>query len=103
MISLFKKIFSSDYVDLREIIRKGAMIIDVRSEKEFAQGHIKDSLNIPLEKIASKAEELKKHNHIVLCCRSGNRSGMAERTLRLKGLKHVTNGGSWTQVSNYIN
>jgi rhodanese-related sulfurtransferase len=103
MFSLFKKIFSSQTVDLSELIKNGALIVDVRSPAEFAGGHVKNSINIPLEKIASKAEEFKLHAHIIVCCRSGNRSGMAERTLKSKGLKNVSNGGSWQNVNNHIN
>ncbi len=103
MFSLFKNIFSSKTVDLRELLKNGALVVDVRSPSEFASGHVKNSINIPLEKIASKAEELKAHDHVIVCCRSGNRSGMAERTLRAKGLKHIINGGSWQNVNNHMN
>ena len=101
MLSLFKKIFSAKTADLRELIKAGALIVDVRTEAEFADAHVKNSLNIPLEKIGSKAEELKQHSYIIVCCRSGNRSGMAERILKSKGLRNVSNGGSWQNVNNY--
>lgn len=99
MLSLLKKLFSSNSVDLSQIIKDGATIIDVRSKAEFATGHVKGSINIPLEQIASSVEKLKAYNHIVVCCRSGNRSGAAKRTLESKGLKNVTNGGSWQNVN----
>jgi phage shock protein E len=101
MLSLLKKLFKSTEVDLSQLIKDGATIIDVRSKGEFATGHVKGSINIPLEQIATSIAKLKSHSHIITCCRSGNRSGMALRTLKSKGLKNVTNGGSWQNVNQY--
>lgn len=101
MFSIFKKLFSSNSVDLAQLIKDGAVIIDVRSKAEFATGHVNGSINIPLEQISLNADKLKKHNHIITCCRSGNRSGMAKRTLESMGFKNVTNGGSWQNVNQY--
>lgn len=101
MLSLLKKLFKTTEVDLSQLIKDGATIIDVRSKGEFATGHVKGSINIPLEQIATSIDKLKSYNHIITCCRSGNRSGMAMRTLKSKGLKNVTNGGSWQNVNQY--
>ncbi len=101
MLSLLKKLFKSTEVDLSQLIKDGATIIDVRSKGEFVIGHVKGSINIPLEQIATSIDKLKSHSHIITCCRSGNRSGMALRTLKSKGLKNVTNGGSWQNVNQY--
>lgn len=102
MLSIFKNLFKSTTVDLAQLIKDGAVIVDVRSKAEFATGHVKGSINIPLEQIAANADKLKKHTAIIVCCRSGNRSGMAQRTLQSKGLKNVTNGGSWQNVNQYV-
>ncbi len=101
MISLFKNLFKSTRVDLAQLIKEGAVIVDVRSKAEYATGHVKGSLNIPLEQVGSSSDKLKSYNHIITCCRSGNRSGMAKRTLEAKGFKNVTNGGSWQNVNQY--
>ena len=101
MLSLLKKLFKSTEVDLSQLIKDGATIIDVRSKGEFATGHVKRSINIPLEQIATSVDKLTSHSHIITCCRSGNRSGMAMRTLKSKGLKNVTNGGRWQNVNQY--
>ncbi len=90
-------------VNLADLIQKGALIVDVRSSSEFASGHAKNAINIPLEKIGTALEQLKQQNHIIVCCRTGNRSEMAMRTLRSKGIKNVSNGGSWQNVNNHIN
>ena len=99
MISALKKLFGITTVDLSELIKNGAIIIDVRSKGEFATGHVKGSINIPLEQIGASTEKLKSYNQIITCCRSGNRSGMAKRTLESKGFKNITNGGSWQNVN----
>lgn len=101
MLSIFKNLFKSNSVDLAQLIKDGAAIVDVRSKAEFATGHVKGSINIPLEQIGSSVEKLKAYNHVITCCRSGNRSGMAKRTLESKGLKNVSNGGSWQNVNQY--
>ena len=101
MSSIFKNLFKSTNVDLAQLIKDGAAIIDVRSKTEYATGHAKGSINIPSEQIGSNTDKLKIHNHIITCCRSGNRSGMAKRTLEAKGFKNVSNGGSWQNVNQY--
>lgn len=101
MLSLIKKLFGSNSVDLAQLIKDGAAIIDVRTPGEFASGHVKGSINIPLDSISSQTDKLKKYNQIIVCCRSGNRSGMAKRMLSAKGFKNVVNGGSWQNVNQY--
>lgn len=101
MLSLFKNLFKSNSADLGQLIKEGAVIIDVRTTGEFASGHIKGSINIPLDQIGSQSEKLKKHKQIIVCCRSGNRSGQAKRILEAKGFGNITNGGSWQNVNKY--
>lgn len=102
MLSLLKRLFNAQKVDIAALLADGAAIIDVRSNAEFKGGHAKGSVNIPLEQIGSQAEKLKKMKHVIVCCRSGNRSGMAKRTLQSKGLTNVVNGGSWQNVKQYL-
>lgn len=101
MISLLKKLFGGSQVDLASLIKQGAIIVDVRSKGEFASGHVKGAINIPLEQIGSSVSKLANYPHIITCCRSGNRSGMAKRTLEAKGFTNVVNGGSWQNVNQY--
>ena len=102
MFSFLKKLLGIKSVDLTQLIQQGAVIVDVRSKSEFASGHVKGAINIPLEQIANQAEKLKKHSHIITCCRSSNQSGMAKYTLQSKGLTNVTNGGSWQNVNSFM-
>tara|TARA_R110002072_G_scaffold143704_4_gene289732 strand:- start:1968 stop:2225 length:258 start_codon:yes stop_codon:yes gene_type:complete len=74
-------------------------IIDVRSLGEFAGGNVAGSLNIPLQEIPKRVEEIKSMEQpIVLCCASGNRSGQAANFLKNHGVD-CENGGSWLQVN----
>ena len=73
-------------------------IIDVRTEEEFSEGNVNQSVNIPLHEIPERIEELKGMQPIVLCCRSGQRSGRAMEFLKSQGLKEVYNGGGWLEL-----
>ena len=77
-------------------------IIDVRSPAEFMGGHVANSLNIPLQEIPNKMEEIKTMKQpIILCCASGNRSGQAQHFLKSSGID-CENGGSWMDVNAQI-
>lgn len=76
-------------------------IIDVRTHSEFMGGHVMDSLNIPLNEIPEKIDEIKELQlPLILCCASGNRSGQVQYYLSQQGIE-CYNGGSWLDV-NYI-
>jgi rhodanese-related sulfurtransferase len=62
-------------------------------------GHVAGSINIPLQEIVARLDELKSMKQpIILCCASGNRSGQAEMYLRKQGIE-CENGGSWMDVN----
>ncbi len=104
MLSLFKKLFAAgDDTKLREIITAGAVLIDVRSTGEFASGNIKGSVNIPLDRLNSQVQGLKKDKPIVVFCRSGNRSMAAKAILEKKGFSNIVDGGSINTVNKLIN
>lgn len=89
-------------VDLAAIIAGGAKIVDVRSPQEFKSGHVKGSVNIPLDRIRAEVATLKKAGKpIILCCASGMRSGSATSILESEGLE-AYNGGPWTAVNRFI-
>ncbi len=76
-------------------------IIDVRSAAEFDLEHAEGAINIPLQDIANKVEEISKiEGEIILCCASGNRSGMAQQILEAKGIT-CHNAGSWFEAHNF--
>ena len=74
-------------------------IVDVRTPGEFMGGHVAGSINIPLQEIQERLEEVKAlPQPIVLCCASGNRSGQATSFLKSHGVE-CSNGGSWVDVN----
>ena len=103
MLNIFKNMFTAaPSTDYAELVKNGAIIVDVKTNGEFQGGHIKGSINIPLDTINSKIEELKKKNKIVItCCRSGNRSGMAKSVLERNGIE-CYNGGAWNILEKKI-
>jgi rhodanese-related sulfurtransferase len=81
---------------ITEVIRRGAIIIDVRHAGAFDQGKVPDSINIPLDRIPINIERIRSMNRpIVLCCAYGSDCANAARILKENGIKEVYNGGRW--------
>ena len=87
--------------DLVSIIANGAVIIDVRTTGEYAGGHLKNSVNIPLANLGSQMAKLKKDKPVIICCASGMRSSSAKSMLQSNGFTEVYNGGSWMNLKKY--
>lgn len=78
--------------------RRGT-IVDVRTMEEFRGGNAKGSINIPLQEIEKRIDELKNLKQpLILCCASGGRSGQAQTFLSRQGIDCL-NGGSWLDVN----
>ncbi|MGZ8559575.1 MAG: rhodanese-like domain-containing protein [Chitinophagaceae bacterium] len=89
---------------LKEALRRGAIIIDVRSASEFDRGKIPDSINIPVDRIPINAERIKEMNRpVIFCCTSGDRSNQAIQLMKEKELKEVYNGGNWHRLLRIVN
>jgi len=87
---------------IEKIIKnKQGTIVDVRTPAEFMGGQVAGSINIPLQEISQRLDELKKlPQPLVLCCASGMRSSQAHGFLIQQGIECV-NGGSWQDVNFY--
>lgn len=82
--------------DLADLAKQGAVILDVRTKSEYADGHISGSINIPVDRLGSSLSQLKdKNKPIITCCASGMRSATAKRILQSNGYSQVFNGGGW--------
>ena len=105
MFGLIKELLGiGPKVDFTELVKQGATIIDVRSKGEYAGGHIRGSVNIPLDKLTANLNKLKgKNNPIITCCASGARSASAKGILSSNGFTNVHNGGSWMSLNRKIN
>ncbi len=90
-------------VDFKALMKQGAIIVDVRSKAEYAGGHIRNSINIPVDALSSNLAKLANKNlPIITCCASGMRSASAKGILKSKGYAVVHNGGSWMSLQNKI-
>jgi rhodanese-related sulfurtransferase len=89
-------------MNIENIIKeKKGTVVDVRTTSEFMGGNVAGSINIPLQEIQQRMDELKNLNQpLVLCCASGNRSGQATHYLSQQGIE-CCNGGSWLDVNYY--
>ena len=98
--ALFGKKEETNYKDL---IKQGAIVLDVRSKEEFAGGHVKGALNIPVDVLASNLAKIGgKETYIITCCMSGGRSSMAKNILHAAGYDNVHNGGGWHSLQSKL-
>lgn len=88
---MFKRLFggvaapAADEVDVAaayQMHQQGAPLIDVREPDEFASGHARGALNIPLGQLGERLGEIKVDRTVLLVCRSGHRSRRAQGLLR---------------------
>ncbi len=75
------------------INRNDAVVIDVRTDKEFNEGHIVNSIHIPQASVKERIAELEKYKlkPIIVSCRTGQRSGQVCSTLKKQGFEHAYN------------
>jgi phage shock protein E len=87
-------------MSVEQIIKENAgTIVDVRTVAEFKGGHVAESINIPVQEITERLEEIKQLKQpLILCCASGGRSGQATQFLSQMGIE-CYNGGSWLDVN----
>jgi len=90
---------------VKEALRKGAVIIDVRPAYAFDQdGRIPDSLNIPVDRIPINIERIRSMNiPVVICCAFGNDCASVISLLKEKGIKEIYNGGRWQSLLKVVN
>lgn len=93
--------FKSPFASAQEIehyMGQNAKIIDVRSPGEFAGGHPKGAVNIPLSEIPKQLNTLKSTKQpVILVCRSGARAAMAAKQFKNHGID-VINAGRWQAI-----
>lgn len=102
MLDAIKNLFGMDKTDYADLVKQGAVIVDVRSKREYAGGHIKNSINIPVDQLEKNLSKLNKDKTIITCCASGMRSSSAKNILQNNGFKSVHNGGGWASLNNKI-
>ena len=99
MIQALKKLLGlGPKTNWKALVQQGAIIVDVRTRAEYQGGHIKGSVNIPLQNLADNLAKLKKAKPIITCCASGMRSASAKGILTSHGFTEVYNGGGWASL-----
>lgn len=96
-----KSITAQELVNL--VNREGALVLDVRDPREFAEGHIVDAVNIPHGAVASRVGELERHKGrpVAIVCKMGQHAGSAGTVLRKAGFEQVTRlSGGMTEWRN---
>jgi rhodanese-related sulfurtransferase len=82
--------------DARQLVARGAQLVDVRNPGEYQRGALPGSVNIPLPLIQQALKRLDRQTPVLLYCNSGQRSGMAKQLLDACGFMVVHNLGSYT-------
>jgi len=81
------KILPDELNDLIDSGKDDLVVVDVRDESEYIEGHIRGAINIPVVSFASRAGVLDKNKTIIVYCNAGNRSYKAYRKLMNLGYK----------------
>ena len=104
MIAALKELLGmGPKVDYAQLVKEGAIVLDVRSNGEYSSGHIKGSINISVDTLSNNLSKLKdKNKPIITCCASGMRSASAKGILKSNGYTQVYNGGGWMSLKSKI-
>ncbi|MBV7269301.1 rhodanese-like domain-containing protein [Winogradskyella luteola] len=95
-------IFGAKKRQVETYLKNEAVILDVRTQREWDAGHIENSVHIPLDELRNRVEEVKQLNKpIIACCESGVRSAKAAKFLNLNNVDAI-NGGGWVSVKNKL-
>ena len=101
-MGLLEFLFGDKKQQIADFINNGAYILDVRTKREWKNGHIKNAVHIPLNELSDRINEVKKFNKpIITCCESGMRSAQAAKILNLNNIE-ATNGGGWLRLKSKI-
>jgi phage shock protein E len=84
---------------IKQAMRDGAVIVDLRTAYEYDQGHIPRSLNIPIDRLRANIDRIRDlRRPVILCCATGGHCWEAAAILREAGIQRVINGGDWQSV-----
>ena len=87
---------------IKEYLNKGAVVLDVRTQAEWNEGHSHGAKHIVLNTIPDHLNEIKSWNKpVVAVCKSGGRSQSATDFLSQNGVD-VINGGPWQNVDQHL-
>ena len=85
---------------IKEALRRGAVVIDIRTASEFDRGKVHDSINIPIDRININLKRIVQMKApIIVCSNSDSENDRVIDVLKANGVKEIYNGGSWTKLS----
>ena len=91
-----------DNKKIQVYLKNGAVVLDVRTQTEFDEGHVANSEHIVLDLIPGNISTVKAYGKpVIAVCRSGARSGQAADFLKQQGID-IINGGPWQNVDQYL-
>ena len=77
-------------IALIRILGNGLFILDVRTQAEFAEGHIPDAVLIPIEELAARRSEVPSDRPVLIVCRTGRRAQAAYNLLQSENMRNDT-------------
>jgi rhodanese-related sulfurtransferase len=95
---------SQDPATARQLIAAGAVVLDVRTADEYADGHVPSATNVPVQEVTPRLSEIEKlvggdkTKPVVVYCAAGTRAAKAKKELEAAGYTHVVNGGGFDDV-----
>jgi phage shock protein E len=107
VLAIYLLVKRSGQVSAKEahaLLKKGALVIDVRTAGEFVAGHLPFAVNLPLNEIETAiTRRVREKNQVLLLhCQSGMRSGAAMKKLKAMGYPHVYNLGSYARAAGIV-
>jgi rhodanese-related sulfurtransferase len=78
-------------------------LIDVRTPLEYNSGNVKGSINIPMNEVPQRLDEIRELEPMIVFCKSGVRSQKVLEFLKDNGIVEVENGGGWMEVNASVN
>ena len=93
-MGLLSFLFKRQPLRIEDFIKRNAVILDVRTKREWDEAHLSQAIHIPLDELKHNIDNLKKLNKpIIAHCKSGVRSAKAVKILKLYGMEAVNGGG----------
>lgn len=88
--------------EIKDYLSKGAIVLDVRTQEEWDEGHSEGAKHIVLQTIPDNIDVIKSWDKpVIAVCRSGARSGQATQFLKQNGVD-IINGGPWGDVDQHL-
>lgn len=98
-LAVFKRMFGGTNVNtIKEKIHAGAKIVDVRTPEELRSGAYPGAVNIPLQELPRRLNEIPKNGPVIVYCASGIRSASAARILKQAGYAEVLDAGGLSRM-----